>query len=69
MTIGIEHKLKGYLSRIEKIKADGTREVISADIEVPNTIVNLGRRMVSGEWLHKFAGDDIPSSFKKRSHL
>lgn len=65
MSIGIEHKLKGYLSRIEKIKADGTREVISADIEVPNTIVNLGRRMVSGEWLHRFAGDDIPSSFKK----
>ena len=31
MTIGIEHKLKGYLSRIEKIKVDGTREVISAD--------------------------------------
>lgn len=65
MSIGIEHKLKGYLSRIEKIKADGTREVISADIEVPNTIVNLGRRMVSGEWLHKFAGEDFIDGINK----
>lgn len=65
MSIGIEHKLKGYLSRIEKIKADGTREVISADIEVPNTIVNLGRRMVSGEWLHKFAGDEFIDGINK----
>lgn len=65
MSIGIEHKLKGYLSRIEKIKADGTREVISADIEVPNTIVNLGRRMVSGEWLHKFAGDEFIDAINK----
>ena len=68
MTIGIEHKLKGYLSRIEKIKEDGTREVISADIEVPNTIVNLGRRMVSGEWLHKFAGDEFIDG-KNRIHI
>ena len=68
MSIGIEHKLKGYLSRIEKIKADGTREVISADIEVPNTIVNLGRRMVSGEWLHRFAGDEFIDG-KNKIHL
>jgi hypothetical protein len=65
MSIGIEHKLKGYLSRIEKIKADGTREVISADIEVPNTIVNLGRRMVSGEWIHRDAGNPISNNFSK----
>ena len=65
MPIGIEHKLKGYLSRIEKIKADGTREVISADIEVPNTIVNLGRRMVSGEWIHRDAGNPISNNFSK----
>ena len=65
MTIGIEHKLKGYLSRIEKIKVDGTREVISADIEVPNTIVNLGRRMVSGEWIHRDAGNDVSNNFRK----
>lgn len=61
----IEHKLKGYLSRIEKIKADGTREVISADIEVPNTIVNLGRRMVSGEWIHRDAGNPIPNNYSR----
>lgn len=65
MSIGIEHKLKGYLSRIEKIKADGTREVISADIEVPNTIVNLGRRMVSGEWIHRDAGNSIPNNYSR----
>lgn len=69
MSIGIEHKLKGYLSRIEKIKADGTREVISADIEVPNTIVNLGRRMVSGEWLHKFAGDRFKDAVNDETHI
>lgn len=64
-SIGIEHKLKGYLSRIEKIKADGTREVISADIEVPNTIVNLGRRMVSGEWIHRDAGNPVSNEYSR----
>lgn len=66
MSIGIEHKLKGYLSRIEKIKADGTREVISADIEVPNTIVNLGRRMVSGEWIHRDAGNEVTNDYSSK---
>lgn len=62
----IEHKLKGYISRLEKIKADGTREVISADIEVPNTIVNLGRRMVSGEWIHRDAGNPYPNDYSDK---